>query len=274
VITGFAHDTSADTDLPWKFSGPMGLAFIDQNLLAVGTGEAKNGDQTIRVFELPAADGTQKPLQPKDAKQVFNQFTYDASSPPGAFNLYAIAVSESPATSIFAAISDKNHRGWLLTADVRKTQAVDKLRQLIQRKKIGEVSYAIALNSKGQLVVGDAGALDQPKDSSLWFYSAKTGAELGNFPISLDDIVSVNYGPPPENVRLYAADYARAQPANGGVYRLDAAIVDGMAGAKAIKIATIEHPTAITFGADHALYVTTFGDKPKSGKLIKITGDL
>jgi hypothetical protein len=45
----------------------------------------------------------------------------------------------------------------------------------------------------------------------------------------------------------------------------------------AVKIASLDKPAAMAFGADGALYVAEFGtgaEGAKAGRLLKITGDL
>src|SRR5262249_40853046 len=93
VIADFAHDNDSQPNLPWKLAGPLGLAFLDQNLLAVETGESKNGHQTIHIFDLGAEA---KPLKLKDAKQTLKSVAPAEKSPPGTYNLYALAAVGTP----------------------------------------------------------------------------------------------------------------------------------------------------------------------------------
>jgi hypothetical protein len=62
----------------------------------------------------------------------------------------------------------------------------------------------------------------------------------------------------------------------GGIFRIDDAGEPGNAKCTAVKIAAVERPSAMAFGPDGILYITTFGEseKPRGGKLLKITGEL
>jgi hypothetical protein len=102
-------------------------------------------------------------------------------------------------------------------------------------------------------------------------------------PTGLRDVVALAYSP--SSNRLYAADLAWSAAGEGGIYRLDAGKVDGRSGLKAIKIASLERPTALAFAADNTLYAVALGapmkdgdkqdqDAAKKGMLVKITGDL
>ncbi len=66
VVTGFPQADALSSKEPTYSVGPLGLVFLNQNTLIVGEGALKQGDEVIRVFELPA-DG--KPLNLDDAKQ-------------------------------------------------------------------------------------------------------------------------------------------------------------------------------------------------------------
>jgi hypothetical protein len=93
--------------------------------------------------------------------------------------------------------------------------------------------------------------------------------------IDLPRVVALVYHPTSHN--LYAASLAGSNEP-GGIYRIDDATETGKPAAKAVKIANPARPTAMTFGPDGALYVTTLGDEDNeasdNGSLLKITGDL
>jgi hypothetical protein len=63
----------------------------------------------------------------------------------------------------------------------------------------------------------------------------------------------------------------------GGLFRLDVTKSGNSATCKAVKIVSLDKPTALAFGVDGVLYVTEFGtakegERTKPGRLVKITG--
>jgi hypothetical protein len=293
AITGFAHSTSEPNDNPIAGVGPLGLAFVDPNVLAVGTGEAKNGDQTIRIFELPKASTDAKPLGLDAAKSKLGPTTVTGTTLAGAGNFYSLAVSEFAPPTLYATNRGPSERGWIFKSDIRNHTAASPLTPNINTKIESHTAApaALAVNPHGLLVVGHMGTLDQPHDSWLSFYNTKTEPVtlMVHYPTNLHDIVGLAYSP--KSGALYAVDFAAAHPADGGVYRLDSGTVDRRSGVKSVKIAAIDRPTALAFSPENTLYVTSFGaaaesqseeskatsEKPAAqtgGQLVKITGDL
>merc|ERR1711964_151596 len=62
VIVGFPQDVYGKG--PMYNIGPLGLAFIGQNTLVVGGGGKPDGEEMLRVYEVPAAGSD--PLQAND----------------------------------------------------------------------------------------------------------------------------------------------------------------------------------------------------------------
>jgi hypothetical protein len=111
------------------------------------------------------------------------------------------------------------------------------------------------------------------RDSRVAMYSPTSGELALNLATDLCDIVGLAYSPRGD---LYAVDFAWAEPKAGGVYRLEAAQVDGRESCRAVKIASVVHPTAIAFTPDGSLCVTAFGDRNEpdaapTGVLLNIT---
>ncbi len=97
----------------------------------------------------------------------------------------------------------------------------------------------------------------------------------------LQSIRALAYGPLPRpSARLlYALESASGSSDlavdQNGLYRLDSALDEQHRSAcRAVLIAPIENPTALAFGLDGAAYVTTQGDSPGAGRLLKISGEL
>ena len=156
------------------------------------------------------------------------------------------------------------------------------LKPLIKTKTLTQVGgpMALAVSKRGELVVGESGALDKPHDSAVSFYNPKDkGKLLMTVPTGLSDLVGLAYSPRSGN--LYALDLSWSDPKEAGLFRIDAARADGWMTGKAVKIASLERPTAMTFAPapDGTLYATVLGaakngSNEKTGQVVRITGDL
>jgi DNA-binding beta-propeller fold protein YncE len=140
-----------------------------------------------------------------------------------------------------------------------------------------DAPVGITTDRDGNLLVGQMGEVNIPTDSLLTLYDVKSGKLLWKATTGLHDIAGLAYSP--KSGKLYAVDFAWMDSKQGGLFRLDVTSSPTGATVKATKIAPLDKPTALAFGADGALYVTVFGtaaegsDK-KPGQLLKITGDL
>ena len=128
----------------------------------------------------------------------------------------------------------------------------------------------ITLSPRGELVIGCAGQIGGT-DSSIAFINSVSGQLLMNLVTGLSDITAVAYSS--KTGRLYVLDAAWKEP-SGGLFRLDAALVDGKPGVRAVKILELERPTAMAFWPDGTLYVTTHGAGPGEGQLLRVSGGL
>jgi hypothetical protein len=115
------------------------------------------------------------------------------------------------------------------------------------------------------------GALAEKRDSQVIFIIPSGGDVAMQLAPGLFDVVGLAYSP---SGQLYAADFAWQEENEGGVYRLDDARLDGQPACRAVKIASIEHPTSLLFDDSGNLYVTSFGNgtNAKHGKIITIKG--
>jgi DNA-binding beta-propeller fold protein YncE len=272
VVTGFPKDVYGKG--PFYDIGPLGLAFLDKDTLVVGDGSYKDGEEYVRVFTVPAA-GKPAINFDKDAKAKLGPLPEkDGLKPEG--NFYAIAVGK---TAIYITSNGDDTKGWVLKADVNGTK-LGELTRYIATKEAVEVDapVGIAISPVGEIVVGQMGEVNKPKDSLLTFYSAKTGKKILNLETGLYDITSLAYSS--KTGSLYALDFAWMSSGDGGLYRLDRSNADGKQGVKSTKVLALEKPTAMAFGKDGELYITVVGPKkdsenaPKEGALLKIAPGL
>jgi DNA-binding beta-propeller fold protein YncE len=296
VIVGFGTDVYGKG--PMYNIGPLGLVFLDDKTLIVGGGDMKDGDEIVRVFDVPEAGKT---VNANDAKQKLGPLPKtDQLQAEGNFYDVAIVKSESKTadgkteshTYLFVSSNGDDTKGWVLRAE-HKDGKFDELKRSIPTKELTGGTNApvgLAISPKGRLVVGQMGPVATPeKNSLLTFYSPKDGTLLMNLKADLYDIADLAYAPAgkaldhtfaePTDVRLlYAVDFAWAKTDEGGLFRLDddgKKQDDKTKAVKTTKVCSLDKPTAMAFDKDGGLYVTVFGtakegDKEKPGKLVKI----
>ena len=168
-----------------------------------------------------------------------------------------------------------------------KNGVLGELTPFIATKVATEVDapVGIAINRRGHIVVGQMGEINKPRDSLLTFYSPNDGKMLMNLETNLFDIAGLAYTPASAGQanptdRLYAVDFAWMDEKEGGLYRLDQTLgEDGTQSVHAVRITSLDKPTALAFAPNGTLYVTVYGTREegsteKPGKLLKIMGDL
>jgi len=268
VVTGSPKDVYGKG--PFYDIGPLGLAFTaDGKSLIVGDGGYKDGAECIRVYTVPEPGKPALNFE-KDATATLGPLAA-AEGLLGEGNLYAIAVTP---TALYVTCNGDDTKGWVAKADINGTK-FGKLERWLPTKEMVQVDapVGIAISKQGDIVVGQFGEVNKPKDSLLSFYSAKTGKLLKNDETGLYDITGLAYSP---KGQLYATDFAWMAAGEGGLFRIDAAA----AGVKTTKIASLDKPTALAFAPDGTLYITVIGPKkddenaPKQGKLLKIAPGL
>lgn len=266
VITGFPEGAYG-SGLVYKI-GPLGLAFLDKNTLLVGGGGLVDGEEVLRVYLLPKNGSTIT----ADAAQTLGPLPKSDATATGAGNFYGLAVNRER-NAVYITSNGDDAQGWLLKATVKKGKPVS-LAPFISTKITTGINapVAIAMNHKGFIVVGQMGEMDQPHDSLLTMYRPDTKQLVMRREVGLHDISALAYS---ESHQLYAADFSWNDPSQGGVFRLDEAWTDDQPSIAAVPVVALHKPTAMVFGRDGALYVTTFGsvdkdsdDKP--GSLVRI----
>lgn len=269
VITGSPKDVFGKG--PFYDIGPLGLAFTaDGKSLIVGDGGYKDGAESVRVYAVPEA-GKPALNYEKDATATTGTLAA-AEGTLGEGNLYAIAVTP---TALYVTCNGDDTKGWVAKAEINGTK-FGKLERYLATKEMVEVDapVGITISPRGEIVVGQYGENNVPKDSLLTFYSAKTGKVILNQKTGLYDITALAYSPKTGN--LYATDFAWMATGEGGLFRLDSS----ESGVKATKVASLDKPTAMAFAPDGTLYITVIGPKgesenaSKQGKLVKIAPGL
>ena len=260
VITDFPKDVYGKG--PKVNIGPLGLVFLDKNTLVIGGGGQPDGEELLRVYELPE-DG--KPIKADQMKSSFSLPETDEIKGEG--NFYALAAT---AEAIYVTCNGDDTKGWVSKATVSGSEVSDYKRYLATKEATSvDAPVGITVSREGYLVVGQMGEINVPGDSLLTFYTTEGEMKM-NLETGLHDISAVAYS---KRRQLYVLDYAWADPTQGGLFQI---IKDKEAesGIKVEKIMSLDKPTAMAFDADGSLYITAVGeakDANSKGMLIHVT---
>jgi hypothetical protein len=251
--------------------GPLSVAFLTANRLVVGDGGLGDGADLVRVYSLP--DGS---LPEGDAEMTFDQVDHSAgpikasSRSQAGEGAFADLAGSDDACYVVPRSGDD--RGWILKAIVDANRIAGLEPFVSVRDALG-ASHATAVTvdprpNHHYLLIATAGEFGGELDSRVTMVSPTSGdVALALAPV-LRDITAIAYSPAGD---LYVADFAASDPQAGGVYRLEAAQVDGRESCRAVKIASAQRPTALAFTPDGVLYVTTLGDAGgATGSVIRI----
>jgi hypothetical protein len=273
VITDFPMGKFGDD--PAYAVGPLGLEFLTRTKLAVGTGGLGKGEDVVRVYALPT---DAKSLAYDQADHSVGPIPKDPRSETGEGAFFALAkIEDELDKALYVTSAGDPEKGWVLKANMAGNKLADLQPFIATRRVTGAASPSAAtVNPKSRshyLLIGQMGDKGSERDSIIGFYGPTSGTPALILKTGLYDITGLAYSPTGD---LYALDFAHANPEAGGVYRIDAADVNGRQSARAVKIAAIERPTSLAFTPDSVLYVTAFGDltsgnQSATGQLIKIT---
>lgn len=269
VVVGFKTDVYGKG--PMYNIGPLGLAFWGESTLVVGGGDLIDGEDSLRFFNLPP-EGSPA-VKVGDAIKSFNMPATADLKAEG--NFYALAVLPD---GVVITSNGDDTKGWLVKCKAGTKDGkpeIGPFERFIATKEATNVDapVGIAVGPKGELVVGQMGEINVPKDGLLTFYNPKDGKMLMNMETGLYDITALAYGKKAPS-QLYALDYAWMKGDEGGLFQLIAKSEGGKSTVTAKKLASLDKATAMAFGADGALYVTVIGtgkegDAKKPGKLLR-----
>jgi hypothetical protein len=246
--------------------GPWALGFVTPTKLAVLGGMHKEGTEQVGVFVLSDDDKVLKAEELDHTAELTDGYGQKSNAGfPGMVlsdTAAYMSVGSGNAGTIFKAMLAANR--------------IDSPRPLVSSNAAELLSWPSGLCLSPAvrtqfLVAAYLGALSEKRDSRVVFIIPSGGDVAMRLTPGLFDIVALAYSP---SGQLYAVDFSWQEENEGGVYRLDDARLDGQPACRAVKIASVVHPTSLKFDESGNLYVTSFGTgtNAKHGKITKITG--
>ncbi|MEM8734710.1 MAG: hypothetical protein AAGG44_10835 [Planctomycetota bacterium] len=246
--------------------GPLGLFFLSKTKLIVGGGGLPDGEELLRIYDLPE-DG--KAIK---AEQMTSSFSLSASDEVvGEGNFYAVTATPN---GIYVTCNGDDEKGWVSKATMDEEAVVGYSRFLATKEATGvNAPVGITISPDGYLVVGQMGAINVAGDSLLTFYDENTKEMLLNLKTGLNDISAVAYS---RRRQMYVLDYSWADPNQGGLFRI-VEDLENASGMKAEKLVSLDKPTAMAFDSNGDLYITIVGEQSDEnegnsvGQLLVIT---
>ncbi|MCH2130965.1 MAG: hypothetical protein MK179_17630 [Pirellulaceae bacterium] len=271
VVNGQAEEVISGSNLdvygkgPKYDIGPLGIAFLDNSRLAVADGGYADGEEFVRVFNIPEVGAG--PVSYGDGVKVGPVTATEEIKAEG--NFYGIAATDE---AIFVTANGDDTKGWVAKADIDGTQ-FGALERFIATKEATDpptdAPVGITISPRGEVVIGQMGEITVENDAKLNFYNAQNGSVILDRDTGLHDITALAYSP---KGHLYALDFAWLDTSQGGLFRLDDDKNDGI---HAVKIVGLEKPTCLAFGEDGSLYITLIGEvegenQVGNGQLIRL----
>mgnify|MGYP002623527105 CR=1 FL=1 len=233
--------------------GPLGVAFMNADHLVVGDGSRPDGEELVRVYKVSEkAKGKDEPVDEKTAEYTLGPITAGEQSAKGEGNFYGVAAG---ADGIFITCNGDDTKGWVSRIEIKDGKPTE-LKPFIATKIATNVDAPVAITYSPdgkQLVIGQMGEVNVPGDSLLTFYDPKSGKLTNSYKTDLSDIAGLAYSP--TTGKLYAVDFAWAEPDKGGLFEL---VIDGDA-VKSTKIVGLDKPAALAFDKAGKLYLAVFG---------------
>jgi hypothetical protein len=254
--------------------GPLGLLFLNDNLLAVGGGGHVDGSELMYFFDV----GQGNLQQADNAKYKVGPIAPGTEgSPKGEGNFYAMAYVAP--SSLFITTNGEDTKGWVTKVTLKDNTPDKKIDLAIATKEYTEdvdAPVGITLSPDKKLMIGQMGEVTgKGKDSMLLAYDPENNKPLWKAQTELYDISALAYHP--KSKKLYALDYAWEAPKEGGIFRLDVSGEGASVKVKAEKVMSLDKPTAMAFDDEGVLYITeigtpTTGSTKKPGRLVRIMG--
>jgi hypothetical protein len=285
-ITGFSKDVYGKG--PKYDIGPLGLLFLNHNLLMVGDGGHQDGQELIYLFDV----GQPRVQQAENAKVKLGPIgPTPGKTEKGEGNFYALAYQEP--TAVFFTTNGDDTKGWIAKITLKDNTPDPKIELVIPTKEYtGEVDapVAITMSPDKKLVIGQMGEVTgKGKDSLLLVYDPLTLKPLMKAETGLYDIAALAYHP--KSKKLYALDFAWEAPKEGGLFRLDVSGEGANAKVKAERVtylyeagkddsklpfagdaAAMDKPTAMAFDPAGNLYITMIGTAKEGAKEVSKDG--
>ncbi len=268
VITGFPSKGSSASKP--NSLGIQSLCFLDHLRLVVAGGD-DTGKPFFRLYELQNITGRLKfDDQKQNVELSDDELTKDEIR---SFHDLARARSNDRVADmlLMGATNEHGPAGlWKLNLRANTLGEIAPFDTATESEKAAAIG-GIAVAGTGYIVVatGEEGGSDA--GDVLRFLNPVDRTVALRAPTDLQNIVGLAYDPTTGD--LYAANAKASDPSAAGVYRLDDAGVPGKPRCQGSKIAAVSRPTALAFGPDGVLYVTSLGkpgESDDSGALLKI----